>query len=98
MVENFFEENTSVIIISWNEIEAVKRCAASLWESNPGIHIVFIDNGSRDGTNEWLQEINAEYVYFDEGIQSYGKALNAVLQNFYLQENVIILMQCLQNN
>lgn len=84
-------KNTSVIIIGWDEKEEIIRCANVLWESNPGIHTIFIDNGSVDGTSEWLAAQGTDFVYFDEGIQPYGRAINVVLENFELQENIIII-------
>lgn len=47
----------SIIIPVFNKLEFTKGCVASIEENTPEEHeIVFIDNGSTDGTLEWLRE------------------------------------------
>lgn len=53
--------------------------------------IIFIDNGSDDGTSEILPQTGYEYIIFDEGIQGYGTVWNAVIENFELDEVVIFM-------
>jgi 2-polyprenyl-3-methyl-5-hydroxy-6-metoxy-1,4-benzoquinol methylase/GT2 family glycosyltransferase len=54
-------------------------------------NIIVVDNGSQDGTAEWLASQGYEYVWFDEGTQGYGKLWNTVLQNFETEEYVIFM-------
>ena len=51
------KKKVSVVIPSWNGLEHLKICIGSLLtQNNPGMEweILVFDNGSRDGTSEWL--------------------------------------------
>lgn len=54
-------------------------------------NIIFVDNGSEDGTAEILQSLGYDYIFFDEGIQGYGRIWNAVIENFELAETVVFM-------
>lgn len=50
------EYDVSVIILCYNRLEYTKKCFQSLKKNCPPLtEIVFVDNGSTDGTREWLQ-------------------------------------------
>lgn len=80
-----------VIIPSWNEEEDLKQCVQLLQINYPQIQIIVVNNGSTDHTQEWLEEQKIDHIYFDEGVQTDGKVLNAVLDNFSIQEYVFIM-------
>jgi GT2 family glycosyltransferase/Tfp pilus assembly protein PilF len=47
----------SIVILSFNQLEYTKLCLASLEQHTPDAHeILFVDNGSTDGTVGWLRE------------------------------------------
>jgi len=47
----------SVIILTWNQIDYTRECLDALQRTTPERHeVIIVDNGSRDGTVEWLQE------------------------------------------
>lgn len=81
----------SVIITVYNQKDMLIRCME--WMSSvSGIeNIVIADNGSTDGTSDWLSDMGCDYIYFDEGIQGYGKVWNAVVENFDMQEVIIFM-------
>lgn len=81
----------TVVIVAWNQRAAAERCVQAVLENNPNEQIIFVDNCSSDGTREWLAEQTFDYVIFDEGVQEYGKVLNAVLENFEIAENLVLL-------
>ena len=85
-------EKATVIITSWNERDALKRCVQEVLEYNENIQLICIDNGSQDGTHQWLKEQGVDFIYFDEGVQEYGKVLNVVFENFEVEENIILLL------
>ena len=45
----------TVIIVSWNALPVVKQCLPSVVETHwPNLELVFADNGSSDGSVEWI--------------------------------------------
>jgi len=48
---------TSIIILTNNQLELTKKCIRSIRKQTPEDHeIIFVDNGSTDGTVTWLQD------------------------------------------
>ena len=54
-------------------------------------NIIIADNGSDDGTADWLAAQQYDYVQFDEGVQGYGRLWNVILQNFDVQDCVVFM-------
>lgn len=54
-------------------------------------NIVIVDNGSADGTADWLASRSYEYLWFDEGIQGYGRLWNAALENFATEDYIVFM-------
>jgi GT2 family glycosyltransferase/cytochrome c-type biogenesis protein CcmH/NrfG len=52
----FIEGMTSIIILTQNRLDQTKKCVKSIRKHTPEPHeIIFVDNGSTDGTVKWLQ-------------------------------------------
>lgn len=55
----------SIVILTFNELDYTKRCVESIQKNTPEPHeIIFVDNGSRDGTVKWFKKfvtINSRY-------------------------------------
>jgi GT2 family glycosyltransferase len=48
----------SIIVLTFNALEHTRRCVASLLEHTDARHdLIFVDNGSTDGTVDWLGEL-----------------------------------------
>lgn len=45
-----------VLILTRNCLELTKRCLVSVIHQDVGVDVMFIDNGSTDGTVEWIKE------------------------------------------
>ncbi len=55
------QEMISIIILTWNQLDYTRQCLASIQQHTPEAHeIIFVDNGSTDGTVAWLREIVAK--------------------------------------
>ncbi len=52
---------TSIVILTYNELSYTKKCIRSIQKHTPIAHeIIFVDNGSRDGTVRWLRNLVQE--------------------------------------
>jgi len=75
----FFEvQNCSIIILTFQNIEYTKKCIESLRENGlqDSYELIIIDNGSVDGTREWLQEQNDINVFLSEENLGFPKGCN----------------------
>lgn len=53
---------TTVIIPCWNQLAYTKLCLKSLRQSvREPVEVIVVDNGSDDGTYEWLQELSEDW-------------------------------------
>lgn len=48
----------SIIITTHNNLERVKKCIESIRENTTDYEIIVVDNGSTDGTRNWLETQN----------------------------------------
>lgn len=83
--------HTSIIITAYNQQDEAKVCVEQIMQYYPGAHIIFVDNGSEDNTHLWLESQGLDYIYFDEGMMPYGFVINTVLENFDVNEKIIVL-------
>jgi tetratricopeptide (TPR) repeat protein/cellulose synthase/poly-beta-1,6-N-acetylglucosamine synthase-like glycosyltransferase len=53
---------TSIVVLTFNELEYTKQCVESVMKRTPERHeIIFVDNGSSDGTVKWLKELTQKH-------------------------------------
>ncbi|MGC2062676.1 MAG: glycosyltransferase, partial [Thermodesulfovibrionales bacterium] len=61
----------SIVILTFNQLEHTKECVGSIRKHTPEPHeIIFVDNGSKDGTVQWLKKLvkeNANYNVIENG-------------------------------
>ena len=63
--DNMVSSLTSIIILTFNQLEYTKKCVKSLRRHTPEPHeIIFVDNGSTDGTVKWLKTMVQENENF----------------------------------
>ncbi len=56
------KNTVSVIVLTWNALEYTKLCAASLLEHTDQRHeLIFVDNGSRPDTVQYLQDLGRQH-------------------------------------
>ncbi|OPY11330.1 MAG: SPBc2 prophage-derived glycosyltransferase SunS [Syntrophus sp. PtaB.Bin001] len=54
--KNLLKKMTSIIILTNNRLDQTKKCLKSIHKHTPEPHeVIFVDNGSTDGTVKWLQ-------------------------------------------
>lgn len=73
-----------VIIVTYNAMKWAERCFSSLRTSSVPIKCIVIDNGSTDGTQEYIKKYFPE-VDFTQSLQNlgFGKANNAGIEKAY---------------
>lgn len=81
----------TLIITMYNQKDLLNICLKYLSEVKDIHNIIFIDNGSTDGTAQMLSSMPYDYISFDEGKQGYGTIWNACLDNFQLDEAVVFM-------
>jgi GT2 family glycosyltransferase/tetratricopeptide (TPR) repeat protein len=55
----------SIIILTYNQLRYTEECIRSLQKFTPESHeIIFVDNGSTDGTIQWLQNLLAKNPHY----------------------------------
>lgn len=86
------ECKVTVVVTSHDRMGQLQDTVDWLERAGGGIsNIIIADNGSRDGSAQWLSGQRHEYVWFDEGTQGYGKLWNAVLENFETEDCIVFL-------
>lgn len=65
----------AVVIPSWNSLELLRRCLGSLREQGVELETMVIDNGSNDGTAEYLEREGVPHVSLPENV-GFAPAVN----------------------
>lgn len=81
----------TVVLTSYQRCGQLQDTLAWLKGTEGIANIIVADNGSDDGTAQWLAAGSYDYVQFDEGVQGYGRLWNAILQNFEVQECIVFM-------
>ena len=70
--------STSVVIVNWNRLDYLKDCLASLRGSGAGrLEIIVVDNGSSDGSVEYLRGQPDVVLVANSSNEGYAPANNA---------------------
>lgn len=68
---------TSIIIVTWNELAYTRKCVESVIEvTDEPYELIFVDNGSRDGTVEYLQSIPGSRLIANSENRGFPAAVN----------------------
>lgn len=74
-------ENVLVVIVTYNAVNWADKCFRSLRESSVPVSVIVIDNGSSDGTQDFIKKSYPEIeLYQNSENQGFGKANNIGLQ------------------
>jgi GT2 family glycosyltransferase len=83
----------SVVVVTYNKLDFNRLCLQSIYDKTtyPNVEVVVVDNGSSDGTREYLKEVQALHanckLVFNDSNDGYGPANNrgvAVASGLYL--------------
>ena len=82
---------TSIVIVTWNQLPYTKECIDSiLARTDERIELIFVDNGSTDGTPDYLDTIPGAVVIRNAENRGYAPAVNQGLQAA-TGENILLL-------
>ncbi|WRU07885.1 glycosyltransferase [Bacillus subtilis] len=73
---------TSIIVLTYNQLALTKQCLESIWKhtNNDCIEVIVIDNGSHDGTRDYLKQITSIKAIFNKTNEGFAKACNQGLE------------------
>lgn len=83
----------SVIVLTWNGLEYTKPCLASVLAhtDTSRTEVVVVDNGSTDGTVEYLKQVPGIATVFNNANLGFVKGNNAALKLIAPDRDVILL-------
>ncbi len=84
-----------VLVLAHNSFSQVKKTIDSIRKHAAQIEdlqVIVVDNASTDGLSEWIKEnTDLSYVYFENGMEPWGRVLNQVIKEFDFDSYFIIL-------
>lgn len=89
--ESRTDDKVTVVLTSYNRKEQLQDTLEWLKGTEGIANIIVVDNGSDDGTADWLSSQPYEYLWFDEGVQGYGKLWNTALCNFETEDCIVFM-------
>ncbi|MCY8701160.1 glycosyltransferase family 2 protein, partial [Bacillus spizizenii] len=95
---------TSIIVLTYNQLALTKQCLESIWKhtNNDCIEIIVVDNGSHDGTRDYLKQISSIRTIFNKTNEGFAKACNQGLEAasgdsiLFLNNDTIVTNQWLE--
>jgi GT2 family glycosyltransferase len=83
----------TIIILTWNGLEYTKRCLDTLGSNtdHPAYHVVVVDNGSTDGTGEYLQTLGWLSVIRNNSNLGFARANNLAIQEVAPDRDIVLL-------
>lgn len=86
-------EKVAIVILTWNGIELTRRCMESLKpETLPtGVSVIVVDNGSTDGTQDYLRAMSNIELIENGANLGYAKAVNIGIRAAQPDADVVLL-------
>lgn len=83
---------TSIIILTYNELALTKQCLHSVQKhtDNNDIELIIVDNGSTDGTVDYLNNLSGVHTIFNEKNLGFAKGCNQGVE-MATGENILFL-------
>ena len=86
---------TSIVIVTWNELAYTRECIDSiLSRTDEPIELIFVDNGSTDGTPEYLETIPGATVIRNSENRGFAPAVNQGLKECHGQQILLLNNDC----
>ncbi len=84
----------TILVLAHNEKDMTVQAISSIrtFVKEEDVTVILVDNGSTDGLNGWAKEQkDISYVYFDNGMEPWGKAIRQTLEIFEIETDIIIM-------
>lgn len=87
------KKRVTIIVLTWNGLEHTKRCLESIRTSvrDPLVDVIVVDNGSNDGTVEYLQSLHDVKVILNGENVGFTKGNNQAILQSDSNSDVILL-------
>ncbi len=86
---------TSIVIATFNQLWATRQCVDSiLSRTDEAIELIFVDNGSTDGTPDYLRSIPGAKVILNPDNRGFAPAVNQGLQVATGQQLLLLNNDC----
>ncbi len=87
---------TSIVILTFNQLWATRQCVDSiLMRTDEDIELIFVDNGSTDGTPDYLQSIPGAKIILNTDNRGFAPAVNQGLQIASGQQLLLLNNDCI---
>lgn len=92
-MNNNLPTSIAIIILTWNGIALTRRCLNSLNLSSlpEGVSVIVVDNGSTDGTVEYLRKISTIQLIENKQNIGYSRAVNIGINATSENSDIILL-------
>jgi len=86
-------KSVSIIILTWNGIEYTKKCLDTLIKNTgyTDYNIIIVDNGSTDGTVEFLNKTSGISTIFNSKNEGFVRANNQAIEQTDPESDIILL-------
>jgi GT2 family glycosyltransferase len=91
--ENKKRPDVTLVMLTWNGLAVTKACLEGLMAKTRGVpfHIVVVDNGSTDGTVEWLRSLEGIRLIANPTNEGFVRGNNRALRDIPPDHDVVLI-------
>ncbi len=86
-------KKVTVVVVTWNALKYTQTCFTTLQENTdfPHYDLIVVDNGSTDGTREYLQSLPRAKVIYNERNLGFARANNLAIRAADPESDIVLL-------